>query len=195
MAILIEGFTVVIRKESLAMQKHPGGIAGFMESEVPAGAALCADDDLLGVGFVTTAAAIAFQDRLFDRYALSTSHLRRAGRDTTIIDPVEGNICLVKWMDFMFYDWGVLDEKPRRVAIGWLADNASRNWGDTFPRLPEPLYIDTPEGWDYRRSLSQCLAHLDKTDLERLSVAHGRARVVTMPSIDPNWSKDLNKGR
>ena len=134
MAVLVEAISVVIKADAI-VQHYPGGWSAF-EANPPNGT-LCADGELVRLGFMVPADAKAFVDRLSEhgiRYLVDGK-----AADLIVVDQQRGFAALCDWADFRH---GPIDGAPKkRVAACSLADSKVRE-------------LVTPDGWQYEESLS-----------------------------------------
>ncbi|MDB5310580.1 MAG: hypothetical protein JWO38_4782 [Gemmataceae bacterium] len=121
MAILIEGFSVVVRNSTLAA-KYPGGVEGYRR-DCPNGS-FCADECLSRVGFMVKSDADVFLAQLAAKGLIS--HLKDAAEDAALVCQVDGPLRPCPWLELG--RWG-------QAVVAWLADT---NRGD----------LHAPAGWN-----------------------------------------------
>jgi hypothetical protein len=148
MAVLIECISVVIRADSLR-NKFPGGWEAF--KEIVPNKTLCADDELVRVGFMTPDDVKLFVSRL-EKYGLEYRKDDESV-DMVVVDQLSGFLHKCSWAEFGIVD---LDGNKEQLI------KACRLVGSTTKE------IVTPEGWKYKGSLSQTFTfvpseHIDKT--------------------------------
>lgn len=136
MAVLVEGISVVILRHSIE-SKYPGGWRLFEQNTREK--TLCADEELVRLGFQTLQEVDAYID-----------HLQRVGLvfmeddksvDMAIVHQLQGIASPCEWLEFGHVR---LRDSGSRVA-------ACRRKGSAVTRLV------TPEDWDYAGSLSEML--------------------------------------
>jgi hypothetical protein len=144
MAVLVEGISVIVRRQAID-ERLAGGWSRFV-AEVP-NATLCADNDLARVGFMLPTDVKAFIDRL-------TEHGLRFVQDglaidIAVVDQIRGPTMPVEWLEYAqipFADTG------SKVAACWLFEGPRMAAGIHFPG--RSLELATPAGWRYDESLS-----------------------------------------
>ena len=137
MAIVIEGYTVVIRNATLD-EKYPGGRAAF-QREVP-NRTYCHDDSLSRVGFMHPADVLSFLTAL-EQKGLQPFE-GEVARDVVIVSEAEGPSQSCDWLEIGRYQAAAIawatGEKPAEVVgppgwspgqLGWLSA------GDASERL------------------------------------------------------------
>ena len=132
MAVLVEGLSVIVRRDVIA-SRYPGGWEGFVR-DVP-NRTLCADGDVARVGFMTRDDVERFIARL-DRHGFRFIVDGQA-IDVAVADQVTGPTSRCEWFTF-----GRGDLEPGQFVAG--AGFA----GSTEQRL------FVPDGWKYEGSLS-----------------------------------------
>lgn len=134
MAILIEAISVVLKADSV-ISKYPGGWERFVV-DAP-NQTLCADGELVRVGFMTPQDAKAFVERLAHHGLVYL----RDGRahDLVVVDQQRGFAAPCDWAEFGRVDWQ--GDSAKKVA-------ACRA---VFSQRSE---LVTPDGWAYDGSLS-----------------------------------------
>lgn len=126
MAVLIEGFSVVIRNATVA-EKYPGGVDAF-RADSP-NATFCTDEHLSRVGFMVPHDADVFVAQLA---ALGfTPYRKDAAEDVAVVSQVEGPLKPCRWLEFGEY---------RGARIAWLAGK-------------DPGDLHATPGWDPDRKL------------------------------------------
>ncbi len=134
MAVLVEGISVIIRVDALD-ERFPGGWEAFRVSAP--NRTLCADGQLVRVGFMSPADAEAFV-RALGKHDISYVFEGKA-RDLVVVDQMRGPMVACDWIEFGHVS---LDGNPdRRVA-------ACRRVGSSSKQ------VVMPEGWSFETSLS-----------------------------------------
>jgi len=136
MAVLIEAYSVIIQRASIAL-RVPGGWGAFL-AIVPNGT-LCYDDYLVRVGFMDQRDVKTFVD-LLERHGLRFFDGTEAV-DIAVVDQREGPTCQCQWSTFLHVESFKLG--------GSLA--VCRHVLD----LTEGVQISCPAGWRYEQSLSK----------------------------------------
>jgi hypothetical protein len=126
MAVIIEGYSVLVRNATLA-EKYPGGTQGY-EQDCP-NVTFCSDSHLSRVGFMAAGDADVFVARLAARGL--TPFRRREAEDVALASQFEGLLRPCTWLTLGEY---------RGVTIAWLAGEPA---GD----------LHTPPGWTFDRPL------------------------------------------
>jgi hypothetical protein len=131
MAVIVEGISVIVRRDSVD-SAYPGGWKAFV-ADCPNGT-LCADPDLARIGFMTPTDVEAFVDRL---EGAGLVFKREAGAvDLAVVDQQRGPTTSCNWLE-----WGHVEINGHRVAACRLIGSAERK-------------LATPEGWCFEESLS-----------------------------------------
>jgi tetratricopeptide (TPR) repeat protein len=139
MAVLIEGFSVVVRNADLAA-KYPGGVAGYRR-DCPNNS-FCADEHLSRVGFMAQADAEVFVARLAEK-GLTPSR-KDAAEDVALVSQADGLLRPCVWLELG--QWG-------QAAVAWLAGTQR---GD----------LHAPAGWSPDRQLQPMSAEEIKRRLD-----------------------------
>ena len=135
MAVLVEGISVIIRREVIE-DKFPGGWEAFVE-DVP-NETLCADDQLARVGFMSPVDVKAYIQHLEEFGFCYLSQGRAV--DLVVIDQLQGPAAPCEWGQFGHVAVG--GNESHRVS-------ACRAAGSTVNMLIHP------DWWQYQGSLSQ----------------------------------------
>lgn len=134
MAVLVEGISVIIRCDRLLAAF--GGDWEAVKSIVP-NKTLCADNELVRVGFMVPADVKDFIARLAGH---GLAYLADgAAQDLVVVDQMRGPLARCGWIEFGQVNLG--GDPKERVA-------ASRLVGST------QMVVITPEGWTFEKSLS-----------------------------------------
>ena len=145
MAVLIEGISVVVRREAIEM-RFKGGWRAFVDL-VP-NATLCADEHLARVGFMSPSDVERFIKSL-ECAGLSFQSKGKAV-DLVVVDQVRGLTTDCQWLEFGHFAYG---NSGGKVAVAWLFVGPRIAAGVHF--IGESLKLATPEGWTYEGSLSE----------------------------------------
>ena len=141
MAVLIEGYSVVVRNSTIAA-KYPGGVEGY-ERDCPNGS-FCSDAHLSRVGFMVNGDADYFVAELAAKGL--TPYRNNAAEDVALVEATEGLLRPCEWLELGEY---------RGVTIAWLAGSKA---GD----------LHAPAGWNFDRPLKHMSAQETRERLEFL---------------------------
>jgi len=145
MAVLAEGISVIIRKNSVE-QKYPGGLVAF--NAVPK-FATCADDEIIRVGFMDPQDAEAFIINLEIHGGLQFMSNGKS-MDMAVADQQKGLIVAeCDWLEFGRLQLG----EDKVVSVCWFFDGP-RQFGHGTYMYDTEMEIATPQGWEYEGSLS-----------------------------------------
>lgn len=173
MAVLAEGISVIIRAEPL-LRALDDDFEGF-KATVP-NATLCADGELVRVGFMAPADAEAFVGSLASiglRYLINGE-----AQDLSVVDQLRGPAASTPWLEFGHIDWR--GDPKKKVAC-------CRQKGTAVGQ------VVTPEGWEYEQSLTASFLFVPEKSaatLERLGKKDGIDEVRT-----PLSAKKFYQGR
>lgn len=103
MAVLIEGFSVVVRNATLDA-RYPGGVAGF-RGDSP-NATFCTDGTLSRVGFMARPDADAFVAGL--AAVGLTPYRKEAAEDVVVVSQDEGPLQRCRWLEFGEYEGALI---------------------------------------------------------------------------------------
>lgn len=133
MAVLVEAISIVIRARALEA-KYPGGWLAFEAN--PPNRTLCADDELVRVGFMDPREVASFIEDL-KRHGLVFA-ADAEDSDFVVIDQNRGPTTACAWVEALRVS---LDEAgARRVTVARLKGSTSNQF-------------ITPDGWSYETSL------------------------------------------
>lgn len=134
MAVIVEGISVIIRASSI-LEKYPGGWMSFKE-HLP-NKTLCADSELIRIGFMSSGDVKAFINSLNQHDII---YLQEGiPIDLTVIDQLKGPMVYCDWVEFGAIDWD--GDPKKKIAACRLAGSCINQ-------------VLTPDGWDYDGSLS-----------------------------------------
>ena len=148
MAVLVEGISVIVRRDSIE-RKFPGGWNAFVKS-VP-NATLCTDGDIARIGFMDPKDV----EKYIERLELNGLTFLDDGKtvDIAVLDQQRGPTISCNWLEFGRLPFGVGGNK---VSACWLFDG---------PRLAAGLHVRgtsmelcMPLGWTFENSLSRSFA-------------------------------------
>ena len=132
MAVLVEGISVIVRRDSV-VARYSGGWDQFV-ADAP-NRTFCADSDLARIGFMAPDDVAAFIDFLQKRGLVFLEDGRAV--DFCVCDQQSGPTCGCSWVEF-----GQIEFDNYRVAAARLAGSTS-------------LDLHTPDSWSYENSLSR----------------------------------------
>lgn len=149
MGVLIEAFSIVIRRVSLE-QLYPGGERRYRR--LAPNETYCADDALTRVGFMVRADVQAFVEEL-QRCGL-LFHDGRQFQDIAVVDQMTGPTAACPWLDFGRHQAG--------YAVAWIHGGS-------------PLPLAHPPGWTPTQSASMQLmqSHDIRHDLRPMARRNG----------------------
>jgi tetratricopeptide (TPR) repeat protein len=139
MAVLIEGFSVIIRNSTLEA-KYPGGVEGYRR-DCP-NRTFCADEWLSQIGFMVRSDADDFVAQLAAKGL--TPYRKDVAEDVALVNSVDGPLRPCPWLEIG--RWG-------RAVIAWLA---ATNRGD----------LHAPAGWNAERRVEWISSEEAKRRLE-----------------------------
>jgi hypothetical protein len=140
MAVLIEAVSVIIKAEIIESH-YPGGWPAFEAN--PPNATLCADNELIRIGFMTDEDATNYVHDLA-RYGIVYLCDGKAV-DLVIADQRCGFAATCDWAEFGRIDWN--DDPNKKIAV-------CRKVGSACHQFL------TPTDWDYEGSISQETTYL-----------------------------------
>jgi len=133
MAVLVEGISIIFKASSI-IDKYPGGWESF-KTEVP-NQTLCADGELIRIGFMSPDDVKAFIEDLKDYEIIYIKNNK--SYDLVVVDQIYGFASDCDWAEFGTIDW---DGDPNKEI------SACRMKDSKIDQ------IITPEGWEYDKSL------------------------------------------
>jgi tetratricopeptide (TPR) repeat protein len=181
MAVLVEGVSIVIRREAIR-NKFPGGWESFV-TNLP-NSTLCYDDRIARVGFMVPEDAEAYIGHL-ERFGLVYLENDRAV-DLAWVGQVHGIINPCDWLEFRQVNYPGGGE----VAACWyrlLPADGSEDRKDL-------LEIATPVGWGYEHSLSKEPGYIPRGDIEK-RVKYLRTENRLEVYLDLETEKEVYLGR
>jgi len=159
MAVLVECFSVVVRREAIELW-YNGGWDAFWRA-VP-NQTLCTDDVLARVGFQTPPDTEEYCDAL---QAAGLTFLQDGKAiDFTVVDQFTGPMRPADWLEFTHLDH---DGAGHEIAVCQLWDGVQFATG--FHYSSEGVQVAFPAGWTWERSMSANAGFIPDEDLtERL---------------------------
>ena len=145
MAVLVEGISVIVRKQAIEAGLR-GGWQAFMAT-VPNNT-FCDDGDLARVGFMHPLDVQAYVEHLA---SLGLVFARDgAFVDIAVVDQRQGPTLSAPWLEFAKLPFG---EGPERVSACWLYEG-SRDFGAGVYMRDLSMPLAVPADWRYEESLS-----------------------------------------
>lgn len=138
MAVLVEGISVIVRREAIE-RKIAGGWDAFRKT-VP-NRTLCADEEIARVGFMSPSDTRMYIEML-ERLGL---RFRENGEavDLAVVDQLGGPTVKCRWLEFGRLPHG---GEGRTIAACWLVEGPGT--GPETDGRPKSLTVEVPEGWD-----------------------------------------------
>lgn len=143
MAVLVEGISVIVRRDAIE-SKYRGGWSAFVD-DVP-NPTLCADDEVVRIGFMAPPDVGAYVQRL-ERNGLRFLDCGKPV-DLAIADQQEGLTTECDWLEFGKLEFGT----SGKVSACWFFDEPRMCAGLHFRAS---MTLATPPGWSFEGSLSQ----------------------------------------
>lgn len=143
MAVLVEGISVLIRKDSI-QNKISGGDASF-RLLIP-NSTFCEDDQLARVGFLNPADVESFVDEL-ENAGLTFMEDGRSV-DITVCDQQRGLTTECDWLEF-----ARLTMEDGKVGAAWMFEGKRIAAG--IHMSSKNMELATPLGWRFKDSLSE----------------------------------------
>jgi hypothetical protein len=145
MAVLVEGISVIVRRDAID-RSYNGGWPAFRASAP--NATLCTDDELARVGFLTPGETESYVTRLEKSGLVFQGQVGAV--DLAIVDQQRGLTTPCTWLEFGRFPFRSTGEK---ISACWLFED---------PRIAAGLHmrgttltIATPAGWEFEGSLSR----------------------------------------
>jgi hypothetical protein len=184
MAVLVEGISVIIRKDALE-STYPGGWYAFIEN--PPNRTLCYDDYIARVGFMNPA-DVEMYVNLLERQGL-VYRRHGAAADIVVADQSNGFAVPCSWAKFGRIHFLSNDVK---IAACWFS--AERTEQGSAANGERGQKVAMPPGWEYERSLSYKHTYVDKGDLGK-RVKYLRSENGSDVYLDLATGKELYSGR
>lgn len=157
MAVLCEGISVIVRRDSID-QRFTGGWAAF-EELVP-NSTLCSDGELARVGFMEPGSVEQFVSELVMRGLVFYGDENNQ-EDIAVADQVRGLTRPCNWLEFGRFPMG--DNPQDRVSMCWLFEGERIAHG--IHLKGRSMELHAPPGWRYEGSLSQQFGFVSNQDL------------------------------
>lgn len=142
MAVLVEGISVLVRKDSI-QNKMTGGKARF-KLLIP-NSTFCEDDELARIGFLDPSAVGLFIDEL-ENVGLTFVEDGKA-IDIVVCDQQRGPTTDCDWLEF-----GHLPIEGGKVGAAWQFEG--ERIGSGIHMQGTRITLATPQGWEFKDSLS-----------------------------------------
>lgn len=145
MAVLVEGLSVIIRKDAIK-RSFRGGWRAFKRT-IP-NQTFCADEGLVCVGFMTPYDVQTYIDIMRNhglRFLDQGSPV-----DIAVVDQLTGPTTKCDWLEFWRFP---VDGSEGRVSACWLFEGPRLGYGLHLKSLQ--VKIEVPRGWEYGKSLSR----------------------------------------
>ncbi len=143
MAVLIEGISVLVRKDSIQNNMR-GGDARFRL--LTPQSALCEDDHLVGVGFLDPADVESFIEDLKSVDLIFLQHGQAI--DIAVCDQQHGLTADCDWLELC-----QLPIESGKVTAAWFFEGERKVSGIQLPS--SSMKLATPPGWEFKDSLSE----------------------------------------
>lgn len=142
MGVLVEGISVLVRKDSIA-EKATGGEARF-RLLIP-NATYCDDGELARVGFLTPAEVGTFIEELEEIGLVFMDDGKFV--DIAVCDQQKGATAESEWLEFAH-----LSIDGGKVGVAWIYEGERMGIGVHFSSTS--MSVATPPGWRFKDSLS-----------------------------------------
>lgn len=142
MAVLVEGISVIVRKDSVATKMNDGEARFRML--IP-NSTYCDDGELARVGFLSPDDTEVFVEKLTDAGLKFIEDDQCV--DIAVCDQQRGLTIPCNWLEF-----GHLPVEGGKVAAAWLFEGRRIGHGLHMPASGLKLYM--PAGWQFKNSLS-----------------------------------------
>jgi len=147
MAVLVEGISVVVRRDAIDA-RHSGGIAAFVDG-VPT-QLFAADEQLAVVGFQSADEAEAFCEALAEAgISFGDEDDESVPTDVAVVDQFEGILTDTPWLECARFDF---DGEGHEITVCWLMEGRHLHGEIDLPGTE--LDVAVPDGWTYEHSLS-----------------------------------------
>jgi len=188
MAVLVEGVSVIVRKDAIA-KKYRGGWRAFV-SHVP-NATFCDDEEIARVGFMTPDDVNAYVGNLEQEGLIFEKDGKAV--DLAVVDQFAGPTVTCEWIEFALLKYN----ENGWISACWFRRGLQDPTAVHTDRLS--LQVATPVGWTFENSLSksarfvrkdQLNAHLKFLRSERdldvyLDLQSGKEVYIGRPAIAP----------
>ncbi len=192
MAVLVEGTSVIVRRDSI-VARFKGGREAF-EDILPTSPS-CRDDDIVGVYFMDPRDADAFIEVL-EMWGLV--YLKDDNCvDMAVVDQKNGPIRPARWLQFI-PDHFPTDGPGNKVSGCWfIRDTLHNMYGIRMPDGWEPggrIMFYVPKGWSYETSISKVCRSIPREEVQdRLKFLRREGSVDVY--LDRKTGKEVYTGR
>jgi hypothetical protein len=176
MAILIEGISVVVRRDAIK-ERFAGGWDRFLEQSPPR--PICYDDEVVGIVFLNPIETESYVSYLEEQFLIFVESGMSV--DIAVVDQLRGVVIECPWLRFAhlpFCDKG-------KVSAVWFFD-ALRAAPAIHPS-GEQLRLVTPSGWKFEQSMSAQHTFIPTED-----VAERLMYLRTENDVDVYWDSVRN---
>ncbi|MEZ5126808.1 MAG: hypothetical protein R2826_11310 [Thermoleophilia bacterium] len=162
MAVLVEGISVVVRRDAID-ERHDGGLPAFTEA-VPS-VLFAADDYIAVVGFQAPEEAEAYCVTLAEAgINFGDEDDDDVPTDVAVVDQFEGILTDTDWLECARFDF---DEQGHEITVCWFITGEHLHGEIDLPG--EELDVAVPAGWEYEHSLSAAARYIPEDEAaERL---------------------------
>lgn len=144
MAVLVEGISVIVRRDSIT-DKYIGGWKAF-QNETPS-APFYFDDEIACVGFMTPSDVKAYIDYLTAQGLIFLEN--GTALDIAVVDQLKGITLPCDWLEFTRINY----KDQGEISICWLFEGPRLYGGIHFKS--DKFNIVLPPGWEYETSFSK----------------------------------------
>jgi len=142
MAVLVEGISVVIRRDAIEA-KIKGGWQSFQD--IVPNQTLCTDGQLARVGFTSPDDVEKFTQSMESGGLIFQKN--GSAKDFSVVDMLTGPTVKTPWLEFL------CTSKTREISSCWLYEGPrDKGSGAYFPS--QSLEVAVPYGWTYEESLT-----------------------------------------
>lgn len=160
MAVLVEGISVIVRRDSIN-RSYQGGWDGFV-ARVP-NSTLCSDAQLARIGFLDPASVKTFIGQVESCGLVFMAEGKCV--DITVVDQQRGPTMPCDWLEFTR-----LPMDGGHVGACWLFEGPRSAAGVHLPG--RQLQLATPVGWTFKGSLSEQFRFVPTQDSDRQRTPH-----------------------
>ena len=177
MAVLVEAYSVIVRRDSI--EKHfIGGWKAFLRN-IP-NATSCYEEELVRVGFMDPGSVRHYVDQLEQSGLIFLENDKAV--DIVVCDQFDGPTTACDWIEFGKLP---IDDK-RKVSAAWLFEGTRFEGSLHFKGLR--IELNMPARWKYEGSLSEKPGYMDKVDCQNHLEFLRKEN-----SVEVYWNKITNK--
>ena len=144
MAVLVEGISVIVRRDSIEY-KFDGGWNQFLK--IIPNQTLCFDDEIARVGFMAPNDVEKYIDDVVSQGLVFLRN--REAVDIVVVDQLQGPTTPCNWLEFTRTDY----QGEGEISVCWFFEG-ERPFNGIYLRT-EKMKVHTPKGWNYESSLSK----------------------------------------